>query len=186
MTKALMERLFIEANRYGREGAGRAGFNLARYGNVVGSTGSVIPLFKRQAQENGQLTLTDPKMTRYWQSIQESVELIRKAANVAVAGCIVIPAGRSMTMMDLTQTIAEQQGRAKIKVVGPRPGEKQHESLMAEHESLRAIWNGEQYILWPAGSIPNKDQSPFSLSSATAKQVTPGEMLEMIQVSEQV
>lgn len=169
MTKALMERLFVEANNYGN-----TIFTLTRYGNVVGSTGSVFTVFEHQLETQGTLTLTDPTMTRYWQSISQSVELIRIAAQVS-GGLTVIPRGASMSMGKLAQYLIAYRypkylsPSDHIQIVGIRPGEKMHESLIGGAEipriqTLKGSANtvdakSDVYLLHPVGTHPPKDVS---------------------------
>lgn len=182
MTKALMERLFIEANLYGD-----TVFTLTRYGNVVGSTGSVIPLFQRQAAAMGAITITDPKMTRYWQSVEESVELIKLAAT-AQAGDIIVPDGRAMDLQQLAATIGGP--ACLVDVIGARPGEKQHETLIGKHEAHRTIkqwgnYNNNYYVVKPGPKMGNCG-GDFELTSRTARQVGAQELIDMIRVAETI
>lgn len=154
MTKALMERLFAEANDFGQ-----TIFTCTRYGNVVGSTGSVFTVFRRQLDIDGTLTLTDPNMTRYWQSLQQSVDLIRFAAT-AIRGSIIIPRGASMSMGKLANYLITSRGWSpddRIKVVGVRPGEKMHESLAGVYELPRIEKHATHYVLHRVGSNIDND-----------------------------
>jgi len=144
MTKALMERMFAEANDYGD-----TIFTCTRYGNVVGSTGSVLTVFERQLSADGKLTLTDPEMTRYWQSLSASVELIQLAARAA-GGTIVIPRGASMDMGKLANYLITSKGlspEGRIEVIGVRPGEKMHETLAGNYEAPRIDTSYRAYYL---------------------------------------
>lgn len=194
MTKALMERLFIEANEYSPS---QTVFTLTRYGNVVGSTGSVIPLFQRQAASMRAITITDPKMTRYWQSAEESVELIKLAA-VADAGDIIVPDGRAMDLQQLAATIGGP--ACLVDVIGARPGEKQHETLIGKHEGYRTMkkwgpYNNNHYVVVPFGRTQGPDSVncpwvgdpfQFELTSRTARQVGAQELIDMIRVAETI
>lgn len=175
MTKALMERLFIEANRYGSWY--KTVFTLTRYGNVVGSTGSVIPMFIRQREEVGRLTVTDPTMTRYWQSVQFSVELIQLAADLRVPGGIVIPNGKSMNMGTLAAVLAQG---CPVDVIGARRGEKQHESLVSPYETERLSPHYGDYILFPQGVTPLMRVECNGMDSLTAQAVPANVMQRMI------
>ena len=169
MTKAIMERLFIEQARLNKW----CNYGLVRYGNVIGSTGSVIPLFQEQADAHGQITITDPEMTRYWITIEEAVDLVGLALSTG-DGSIVIPKPRSMTLQELASVFSKS-----IKVVGVRPGEKRHEQLLHQQESVRAIDTGTHYVLKESGVY----SEPFILSSNTpeAGWYTREEMLEAIE-----
>jgi UDP-N-acetylglucosamine 4,6-dehydratase len=123
-TKAIMERLFAEAARLTPD----VRFQTVRYGNVVGSTGSVIPLFQQQLRKSGRLTLTDPDMTRFWMSPDAAIDTILAAmAPGRVPGSTTIPIPQAMTMGALAAALAPD---GAIDVIGIRPGEKLHESLI--------------------------------------------------------
>jgi UDP-N-acetylglucosamine 4,6-dehydratase len=129
MTKAIMERLFTEAHYRNYQ---RTRFQTVRYGNVVGSTGSVIPLFQSQLKRDGFVTLTDPNMTRFWMSIDEAIDTILYAFHGSrIGGSVTIPRPKAMRLGDLAKTLAGE----KVKIVGMRPGEKEHEELMHSTES---------------------------------------------------
>lgn len=155
MTKALGERLVCE---FGKWYPMRATFT--RYGNVLCSTGSVIPNFKAQLAKNGEVTVTDPTMTRFWLTIEEAVDLVLEAL-VQSSGTGVIPKARAMRIGDIASAVAGD----KVRIIGVRPGEKQHEDLIHRQESLRACDMGSKlyYFLNPVGGIQH--DFPFSYSS---------------------
>lgn len=157
MTKALVERMVGEYARYGA-GSGIK-YTACRYGNVIGSTGSVIPLFQQQAQTLGEITVTDPDMTRYWITVDEAVNLILDAAQ-AQSGDIVIPTPAAMRIGTIATLF-----NVPVKVVGVRPGEKRHEQLLHQQESVRAEYDGKNYLLHPDGVY----SEPFMLSSGNPK-----------------
>lgn len=168
MTKALMERLFGDyARTTGMHCA------LARYGNVIGSTGSVIPKFKQQLEQIGHISLTDPHMTRYWITMQEAVKLVEMCF-ACENGSIIIPKPRAMTMGDLAYTLVADYekthgclvGQDRIVITGIRPGEKRHEALLHQDESIRAIDYRTHYELRMIGTKPVHNE-PFILSSNT-------------------
>lgn len=154
MTKALMERLFIEQSKLDVEHH----YGLVRYGNVIGSTGSVIPAFEQQVKDTGSINVTDPDMTRYWITIEQAVHLIGLALEHQ-SGSIIIPRPRAMKLLDLALCIS-----GNIEIVGPRVGEKRHEQLLHQQESVRARDHGVYYELC-AG--PEAYSEPFILSSNT-------------------
>lgn len=139
MTKALMERIFTDYNK-----SNKTIYSLVRYGNVVGSTGSVIPLFLRQHNEGMQLTLTDPAMTRFWFSYREAIETI-KVGLEAPRFANIIPKCRSMSLISLAKTITNNES---VNIVGARPGEKKHEELLTTLEAHNAEDLGAYYRLW--------------------------------------
>src|SRR3990172_11612508 len=131
MTKVLMERMFAEANAWGN-----TRFVAVRYGNVVGSTGSIIPIFKHQKEKYGRVKVTDENMTRFWLSADEAIDLILLALARAeeLPGRIFVPRCGAMYIKDLAQLLA---GGCPIDVIGIRPGEKLHEDLVNYQESPR-------------------------------------------------
>ncbi len=148
-TKLCAEKLFVHGNVYA--GARDIRFSCVRYGNVMGSRGSVIPLFRRQA-ESGVLTLTDRRMTRFWLSLEQAVDLVLNAVGQMKGGEIFVPKIPSMRIVDLARAIAPA---AEIEEVGRRPGEKLHEILLTAEESLNAKDCGRHYVLKPdAGGEP--------------------------------
>ncbi|HVP29105.1 MAG TPA: UDP-N-acetylglucosamine 4,6-dehydratase (inverting) [Myxococcota bacterium] len=131
-TKLCAEKLFVHGNVY----AGSRGlrFSCVRYGNVMGSRGSVIPLFLEQAR-TGVLTLTDVRMTRFWMSLGQAVEFVLQSLSDMRGGEIFVPRIPSMRLVDLARAVAP---RAMVKEIGVRPGEKIHEVLLTAEESSGA------------------------------------------------
>ncbi len=116
-----------------------------RYGNVMGSRGSVIPLFKRQA-ETGILTITDRRMTRFWLSLEQAVNLVLQVAGEMCGGEIFVPKIPSMRVVDLARAMAPT---AQIDEVGRRPGEKLHEVLLTAEEARNTQDYGSHYVIEP-------------------------------------
>lgn len=176
MTKALAERSFSEP-------AGGPLYKSVRYGNVIGSTGSVIPLFQRQKRELGRLTVTDPQMTRFWMSPDEAIDCILFALEYGEPGGIIVPRPRSMSIGDLAATIA---GDLPISVIGARPGEKLHEELIHWQESVRVKTHGRDfYELLPVRRA-YQGTEPFEVSSHYAERMPADEMLLLIEDAEAV
>lgn len=136
MSKAVMERVFSEAALWG----GPA-FLCVRYGNVVSSTGSVVPEFRRQIREEGEVRVTDERMSRFWLSHESAVDLIMlAAASRDRAGSTFIPRCGAMRIMDLAKAAIGSEGaECPIREVGLRPGEKIHETLLRAEEASRTI-----------------------------------------------
>jgi len=166
-TKMLMERLFAESSVEGTT------FTCVRYGNVVGSTGSVIPLFQRQYAETKRVKVTNPDMTRFWMSIDEAIDLIVIATG-AQPGSIVVPMPQAMKMQDVAR--AATKDNVDIDLIGERPGEKHHEMLVQFEESVRVSMCSEPnadvrarsrieswYELMPPGT--ERGTEPFTLAS---------------------
>lgn len=136
-TKLVAEKLFLAANALA---GGRTKFAVVRYGNVTGSTGSVVRAWRPMAKEGRPLPLTDDRMTRFWMTLAEAVELIRTALYDARGGEIIIPKLLSYRVRDLGKAVwgeqnPEDQWAAQFKAVGLRPGEKLHESMISDDES---------------------------------------------------
>ncbi|MFH2021079.1 MAG: UDP-N-acetylglucosamine 4,6-dehydratase (inverting) [archaeon] len=142
-TKMVSEKLFIQANSY--TGTRKTKFSVVRYGNVIGSSGSVIPLFAKQ-KENGEVTVTDERMTRFWITLTRGSELVINAAKNSKGGEIFIPKIPSTKITDLVDVIAP---KAKKKIIGIRPGEKLHEVLVTPEEARHTIDMGDHYIITP-------------------------------------
>ena len=142
-TKLCMEKLIIAANSYA--GADGTQFDLVRYGNVVGSKGSVVPLFKRQML-SGQITLTAPHMTRFWIGMDQAVDLVLLALKEGRGGEIFIPKLPACTVQTLAEALAPE---AERKVIGIRPGEKIHESLTTSDEARKLVEYGQYYVVEP-------------------------------------
>lgn len=153
LTKGLMEKLLVEANQLGE-----TVFTLTRYGNVIGSTGSVITVWKAMLAKDGFVTATDPDMTRFWLSVDQAVDLIDLAAT-APAGTITIPQLPALRMSDLRDWYLPG---AEFRYGGLRPGEKRFEELLTREEAPHAAeWIFTRYD----GS--NQDQRAFLLYPAT-------------------
>lgn len=134
MTKALMERLFLEADRAAVPNhPAYTRFSLVRYGNVVGSTGSVATLFEKMAAQGGPVRITDPTMTRFWMAADEAVSAILRS--LELPGSVFIPAMSAMTIADVAAAVAPG---VEAEIVGPRPGEKHDEYLLSEPERTRS------------------------------------------------
>lgn len=148
LTKALMEKLLIEANRLSETTV----FCLTRYGNVLGSTGSVITVWKAMLERDGFVTATDPDMTRFWLSVDQAVDLILEAA-AAPAGTITVPRLPALRMTDLRDWYLPN---AEFRYAGLRPGEKRHEELLTGEEAPHAAANlfRASYLLFPATNDP--------------------------------
>lgn len=142
-TKLCAEKLFVHGNVYA--GARDIRFSCVRYGNVMGSRGSVIPLFRKQA-ETGILTLTDRRMTRFWLSLEQAVDLVLKVAGEMRGGEIFVPKIPSMRVVDLARAMAPA---AEVREVGRRPGEKLHEVLLTAEEARNTHDYGAHFVIEP-------------------------------------
>lgn len=154
-TKLLAERLMISANHY--KGLRNVLFSWVRFGNVLDSRGSVIPLFRNQIKKGEPVTVTSPEMTRFIMSIPNAVKLILKATHMAKYGEIFILKMDAIKIGDLAEVMVEELAPKyghdpkdiKIEVIGARPGEKLFEELMTENEVKNAYEDGEMFVIIP-------------------------------------
>ena len=154
-TKLLAERLTVSANFY--KGKRKTAFSCVRFGNVLDTRGSVIPLFRKQIKNGGPLTITNPNMTRFMMSIAKAVELVLKAAGMAKGGEIFIFKMPILRLGDLAEVMIEELApeygyspdEIKIEIIGRRAGEKLYEELMTEDEAMTAYEDEEMFVVLP-------------------------------------
>jgi UDP-N-acetylglucosamine 4,6-dehydratase len=142
-TKLCQEKIIVQGNAYAAGSETR--LSCVRYGNVVGSRGSVVPLFRKQIEE-GRLTITDERMTRFWITLPQAVDLVAYALEHMVGGEVFIPKIPSMRVVDLAEAMAPDLPR---EIIGIRPGEKLHEVLLTDDEARHAIDAGDLYVVLP-------------------------------------
>jgi len=142
-TKLCAEKMFVQANAYA--GAQESRFSCARYGNVVGSRGSVIPVFQEQ-KLRGRITLTDARMTRFWLTLEQGVRFVVSSIEQMHGGEIFVPKIPSMRVTDLAEVIAPG---CEQREIGIRPGEKLHETLLSEDDSRHSLELPETYVITP-------------------------------------
>jgi UDP-N-acetylglucosamine 4,6-dehydratase len=143
-TKLCAEKVFVQANAYA--GARKTRFSCARYGNVVGSRGSVIPVFLEQ-RRRGKITITDPRMTRFWLTLEQGVKFVIRCLEQMHGGEIFVPKIPSMRLLDLAETVAPG---CEVEYIGIRPGEKLHEVLVSEDESRQTLETEDMYVIQPS------------------------------------
>lgn len=179
-TKMLMERIFSEYSSNFDETI----YTCVRYGNVIGSTGSIIPVFKDQLERTGRVTVTDPKMTRFWLTIDEAVGLILRAIDAPARGCTFVSKCPAMSLWDLANIITTED---RIDIVGKRPGEKMHEELVAYAESVRTKNLGDGFLILPP-TTPEVDvnESWTYASHSPARWIIAEEMRAAIEDAETV
>lgn len=153
MTKALQERLITTANF---ENPTSTVFVSTRYGNVLGSRGSVVPLFRSLIDAGKPVTITDPTMTRFVMTLRDSVALVLRALEEGVGGEVFVKKMPAHTVSDIVDLLYEQvpQKKRRQNVVGLRPGEKMHEVLISESESLRTVSTDEYFVVLPQIPLP--------------------------------
>lgn len=182
-TKLCSDKLFIAGNSY--VGSKDTRFAVVRYGNVVGSRGSVVPLFL-QLKEAGKLPITDPRMTRFWITLEEGVEMVFAALEKMQGGEIFVPKIPSMKITDLAEAIAPE---CELEIVGIRPGEKLHEMLITGSDARHTLEFENYYIIqpefswWKLGN--HKDGKPLTddfeyTSDKNEEWLTVEEMREML------
>jgi len=143
-TKLCAEKVFVQANAYA--GAQDTRFSCARYGNVVGSRGSVIPVFVEQ-RKRGRITITDPRMTRFWLTLEHGVRFVIRSIEQMHGGEIFVPKIPSMRLVDLAEAVAPG---CAVEYIGIRSGEKLHEVLLSEDEARTAVEMDDMYIVQPS------------------------------------
>jgi UDP-N-acetylglucosamine 4,6-dehydratase len=167
-TKLVAEKMFVQGNAY--TGGGQTGMSCVRYGNVVGSRGSVIPLFSEQ-RKSGKITITDSRMTRFWITLDQGVRFVINCIQRMQGGEVFVPKIPSMNIMDLAQAIAPD---CKVETIGIRPGEKLHEVLVSEDEARHTLELDDMFVVQPLHPWWKKDvwegrslQDGYAYTSAT-------------------
>jgi len=154
-TKLLAERLITSANYY--KGARKTIFSSVRFGNVLGSRGSIIPLFKKQIEHGGPVTITNIEMTRFIMPMREAIDLLFKATGLAQRGEIFVFKMKALKITDLAEVMIDELAQncgyspneIKMKIIGTKPGEKLYEELMTEDEARRALESEDMFIVLP-------------------------------------
>lgn len=170
-TKALAESLFVRGNAYAGRRSTR--FAVVRYGNVIGSRGSVIPRFLEHQRIGTAIPITDRRMTRFWMPLEQAVELVLETATIMQGGEIVVPEIPSANIVDIAARVAPRCGSVEM---GLRPGEKLHETLISEDEARQAVirrWSDGSHVYviepvdpsWPYHSIGTPVPAGFSFRS---------------------
>ncbi len=145
-TKLCAEKMFVQANAY--SGGQNTRFSCARYGNVLGSRGSVVPVFLKQ-RKAGRITITDPRMTRFWITLDQGVRFVVRCIEQMQGGEIFVPKIPSMKMLELAQALAPL---CELQVIGIRAGEKLHEVLLSEDEARHSLELDDMYVVEPVNS----------------------------------
>lgn len=146
-TKLAAEKLTVQSNAYAAGTATR--YSCVRYGNVVGSRGSVVPVFLKQ-RDNGSVTITDDRMTRFWLSLEQGVRFVIACIERMHGGEVFVPKIPSMKVIDLARAIAP---KAKVEIVGIRPGEKLHEVLISDDEARNTVELDNMFIVKPPETL---------------------------------
>ncbi|MFO1487500.1 MAG: UDP-N-acetylglucosamine 4,6-dehydratase (inverting) [Verrucomicrobiota bacterium] len=184
-TKLCSDKLFIAGNSY--SGNHETRFAVVRYGNVVGSRGSVVPLFA-ELRKKGVLPITDPDMTRFWITLEQGARLVLNGMREMHGGELFVPKIPSMKITDLARLMAPD---CKIKIVGIRPGEKLHEIMIGREDARNTVDCGSHYIIQPMlkfwerngetyAKLPRCPEGFAYTSDANDRWVTDEEMQQMI------
>jgi len=192
-TKLLMEKLFVTANYYLDKKRHATKFITLRYGNVLGSSGSVVPKFIEQIRNQQKITLTSKDMTRFNITMDEALDFILNSATNGKGSEIFVPKIKAYSIMDLKDALMELLGEAKIEEISIRPGEKLHEVLINENE-MRSTWESKSnYIIMTPNFTENeinqrypnmkKTSSTEPYSSNTAEKISKNELKQIIQES---
>ncbi len=185
-TKLVSEKLFVHANHYNNIHSPLTRLSCVRYGNVLGSRGSVVPLFAEQ-RINGTVRITDARMTRFWMTLEQGVRFVIDCIERMVGGEVFMPKLPSMKVVDLARVVAPE---ARIEFTQIRPGEKLHESLVSAEEARSVLDIGNGYVMLPADQpsvgeeweeVGARVPEGFAYTSDTnARWLTSEEMLELI------
>ena len=169
-TKLASDKLFVAANNI--RGARRTEFSVVRYGNVVGSRGSVVPLFKRLISEGiKELPITEEHMTRFWITLEQGVNFVLKNFSRMKGGEIFIPKIASMTMLDLAKSMAPHLG---VNIIGIRPGEKLHEIMVPRDDSHLTLEFHDHFVIRPSIIFTQQNDYTTNLLGETGTPVKQG------------
>jgi UDP-N-acetylglucosamine 4,6-dehydratase/5-epimerase len=183
-TKLAADKLFISANHYAAGHVSR--FAVVRYGNVMGSRGSVIPFFRNLAATGQSLPITDLEMTRFWITLPQAVEFVVRSFDLMVGGELYVPRIPSIKIVDLAEAVAPG---AAVHEIGIRPGEKLHEEMIATDDARRTLRLDDRYVVQPTiaewGYVPPEGGKPvpagFAYRSDTNDQwLSVEEMRDMV------
>ena len=185
-TKLLAERLIIAGNYY--KGRRRTKFSSVRFGNVLGSRGSVVPLFKKQIENGGPVTITNEAMTRFIMPMKDAVKLLFKAAELTKGAEIFVLKMKTIRITDLADVMIDELAlnEIKIKIIGNKEGEKLYEELMTEEEAKRALEIEDMFIVLPSHlnslspSVSDLKAEVKAYTSKEAKHLTKEEIKNLL------
>ena len=185
-TKLASDKIFVAANNI--SGSTKVRYSVVRYGNVVGSRGSVVPLFRRLMAEGADsLPITDERMTRFWITLREGVDFVISCLHMMRGGEIFVPKIPSMRMVDLARAMAP---KLPHRIIGIRPGEKLHETMLTEGDARSTVEMQDRYVIEPAlnwwdrttfeGSLAKRVSEDFRYASDTNTEWLTAERLQQI------
>ena len=192
-TKLLMEKLFVAANPYWNSEEEKTKFIALRYGNVLGSSGSVVPKFIKQIREKQKITITDPNMTRFSLTMSETLDYILESTFLGKSSEVFVPKLRAYSIMDLKDALVELVGETQEEIISIRPGEKLHETLINADE-LRYTWEFDnKYIIFSPFREINEIKAAYpgikklemsdSYSSNLVEKISKNELKKIIEES---
>lgn len=187
-TKLLSERLVIAANTYKGDRSTR--FGVVRFGNVLDSSGSVVPIFMDQIREGGPVTVTDPEMTRFIMPIEEAAGLVLRAYRKMTRGEVFVLKMPVFQVIDLAEAMIDRYASefgyepddVPIDVVGPRPAERMHEKLISREESIQARELEDMYVIVPQIDIPGYQSSDYTDAEPVSGECTSADQTTLTQV----
>lgn len=184
-TKLLMEKLFVTESNYIDTEKHRTKFIALRYGNVLGSSGSVVPKFIKQIQSNQKITITDPAMTRYSLTMEEALNFVLDSTLICKGSEIFVPKLHAYSIMDLKQALVELIGNAEEEIISIRPGEKLHEYLINEEE-MRYAWElGDKLVIFTPEFSEDKIRKLYpGIKKADSTTAYSSEFVDKISVNE--
>lgn len=194
MTKALQEKIIIAGNLY-KDGK-KTVFSSVRYGNVLGSRGSIVPLFKKQITDRKPITITHKDMTRFALTLDEAINLVFLAYRESVGGEVFVLKNPAHTVVDLAEVMMKELGakNRKIETIGIRPGEKMHETLISPTESLRTVEKKDHYVVLPQIEVPEIEKKypkfwndkMFRFGSDNARRLSKEEIKKLLKTAGQL
>ena len=181
-TKLLMERLFISANNF--KGSHDTKFLCVRYGNVLGSRGSILPVLIDQVSNDKKFTITDPNMTRFNITMDEALELIFRALKNGLGGEVYVPKLKSYLVDDLKNAVLElKNSKNETEIIGIRPGEKLHETLINEDEIRNTFETKDDYVLFDQIN-PNISNLPKTITRSNLNSKYSSDNVELLKIDE--
>ena len=182
-TKLLMERIFVTANNY--RGNRDVRFSCVRYGNVLGSRGSIVPVFKNQIETNKKITITDPNMTRFNITMNQALDLIFRATELGKGGEVFVPKLKSYKVGDMKDAMVELlDAKDETEIIDIRPGEKLHEMLINRDEIRSTFENENDYVVLNQGNEKNSNEKLIRTSLTDEYSSDKVELLDKNQIKQ--
>jgi len=183
-TKLLMEKLFVTANNYLNKKRHKTKFIALRYGNVLGSSGSVIPLFINQIKNKQKITITDPKMTRFSITMDEALDFILESTLIGKGSEIFVPKLRSYEIEGVKDALFEMIGKVEVEHIGIRSGEKLHETLINENELINTFELDNKFMILKTDTIKENLNLYDSIKKSDINKIYSSDSVEKISKEE--